>query len=111
MPTRLPVDRDSLNNILYEVCEILEVSPVTLKSKCRKEDYIIARQIVSFVSKTVTKNSLKTIGGFINRDHTSVINHVMTVNNFLETNDEKFMKRWCKFVERSQIWKTYKPAA
>jgi chromosomal replication initiator protein len=107
----LPVDYDSLNNILHEVCEILEVSPVLVKSKSKKEDYVLARNIVSYVAKNTTKNSLKTIGSFINRDHTSVINHLIAVKNYLDTNDEKFLKRWNKFCERSQIWKSYKPAA
>ena len=47
------------------------------------------RQIAMYLSKQLTTRSLPEIGRrFANRDHTTVIHAVKTINKFYEQNDE-----------------------
>jgi len=56
-----------------------------LRAKTRKKEIAIARQISMFLCKTLTDNSLKTIGlHFGGRDHTTVIHAVNTVQKLLK---------------------------
>jgi len=60
-----------------------------LKSKTRKKDVVVARQVAMFLAKEYTKNSLKVIGyHFGGRDHATVIHAVKCVQEMIETNPQ-----------------------
>lgn len=69
----------SSNNITIEtitkiVCEHLSVPENKIRDKTRKKEIVLARQIAMYLSKELTKSSLKTIGlHFGGRDHSTVI--------------------------------------
>ncbi len=64
----------SIDYITQIVCEYFEVDENKLREKNRKKEIVLARQIAMFLSKKLTKSSLKTIGlHFGGRDHSTVI--------------------------------------
>jgi chromosomal replication initiator protein len=61
-----------------------------ISSKTRKREIVQARQIAMFFAKSLTKNSLATIGSQIGgKDHATVLHACKTVNNLIET-DKRF---------------------
>ena len=80
----------SIDYIQKLVCDYFDMPDDSLKSKTRKREVVQARQIAMFFAKDMTKSSLKTIGTFFgNRDHSTVIHAVQTVNDLMDT-DRKF---------------------
>jgi len=108
---RTIVDKDSLEKIFQEVCEILEENPKRVKSKSRKRELVICRQITAYVARSITKNPLKAIGEFLgNRDHTTVVCNLHGVQQSMETQEEKFMNKWLRYTSFSLIWNNRKVA-
>jgi chromosomal replication initiator protein len=68
-----------VNNITIElitknVCDFLGVAENKIRDKTRKKEVVLARQVAMYLSKELTKSSLKTIGlHFGGRDHSTVI--------------------------------------
>lgn len=64
----------SIEYITKIVCEYMNVEENKVRDKNRKQEVVMARQIAMFLSKKLTKSSLKTIGlHFGGRDHSTVI--------------------------------------
>ncbi len=80
----------SMDYIQKLVCDYFEVPVHLLKSPTRKREVVQARQISMYLSKGMTKSSLKTIGAFFGgRDHSTVIYACQTVEDLIQT-DKKF---------------------
>lgn len=80
----------SMDYIQKLVCEYFEVPVDMVKSATRKREIVQARQISMYLSKSLTKSSLKSIGAFYGgRDHSTVIYACQTVEDLIET-DKKF---------------------
>jgi chromosomal replication initiator protein len=72
------------------VSEYYNVTLDGLKSKSRKRELVIARQVVMYLAKQYTNYSLKTIGYYCGgRDHSTVIHAIQAINAMLDT-DPKF---------------------
>lgn len=64
----------SIDFITKIVCEFFKVEENKVREKNRKKEVVLARQIAMFLSKKMTRSSLKTIGlHFGGRDHSTVI--------------------------------------
>ncbi|QQS38348.1 MAG: chromosomal replication initiator protein DnaA [Ignavibacteriales bacterium] len=64
----------TIESITKIVCAHLNVAENKLREKTRKKEIVLARQLAMYLSKELTKNSLKTIGlHFGGRDHSTVI--------------------------------------
>ncbi|HSR18749.1 MAG TPA: chromosomal replication initiator protein DnaA, partial [Ignavibacteriaceae bacterium] len=64
----------TIENITKIVCAYLNVDENKLRDKTRKKEIVLARQLAMYLSKELTKSSLKTIGlHFGGRDHSTVI--------------------------------------
>ncbi|HUX60453.1 MAG TPA: chromosomal replication initiator protein DnaA [Ignavibacteriaceae bacterium] len=64
----------SIEYITKSVCEYFGLDENKLRDKTRKKEIVLARQIAMYLSKELTKSSLKTIGlHFGGRDHSTVI--------------------------------------
>jgi chromosomal replication initiator protein len=64
----------TIENITKIVCSYLNVTEDKIRDKSRKKEIVLARQIAMFLSKEMTKSSLKSIGlQFGGRDHSTVI--------------------------------------
>ncbi len=74
-----------INNITIEtitkiVCEHLSVPENKIRDKTRKKEIVLARQVAMYLSKEMTKSSLKTIGlHFGGRDHSTVIHSCSSI--------------------------------
>ncbi len=64
----------TIENITKTVCEYCKIDENKIRDKTRKKEVVLARQIAMYLSKEMTKSSLKTIGlQFGGRDHSTVI--------------------------------------
>ncbi|PID59778.1 MAG: chromosomal replication initiator protein DnaA [Ignavibacteriae bacterium] len=64
----------SIDSITRVVCKEFKVDENKVREKNRKKEVVLARQIAMYLSKKLTKSSLKTIGlHFGGRDHSTVI--------------------------------------
>lgn len=80
----------SMDYIQKVVCEYFDVAADLVKSPTRKREVVQARQISMYLSKSLTKSSLKSIGAFYGgRDHSTVIYACQTVDDLIQT-DKKF---------------------
>lgn len=70
----------SIEFITKTVCEYLNVEENKVRDKNRRKEVVTARMIAMYLSKILTKSSLKTIGlHFGGRDHSTVIHAYNTV--------------------------------
>jgi chromosomal replication initiator protein len=64
----------SIEHIQKSVADFFKVSENSLRMKTRKQEIVLPRQVAMFLSKKLTRASLKTIGlHFGGRDHTTII--------------------------------------
>ena len=61
------------DEIFYAVCRLADADPELVKSKSRKLEAVIPRQVYCFVACMITDAGLKEIGKIIGRDRTTVI--------------------------------------
>jgi len=70
------------------VCDYYKVDENKLRDKTRKQEIVLARQIAMYLSKEMTKSSLKTIGlHFGGRDHSTVIHACNTIEKSVLTDN------------------------
>ncbi|MBD3391019.1 MAG: chromosomal replication initiator protein DnaA [Chitinivibrionales bacterium] len=82
----------SLDEIIDRVAEYYKIPPNTLREKNRRKEVAQCRQIAMFIAKTLTNNSLKTIGlHFGGRDHSTVIHAVQQIES-LRVKDESVQR-------------------
>lgn len=99
----LELAKQTLKNIVHDidaevgidyiqktVAEHFRVSVDEIKSKTRKKEIVIARQVAMYFAKIYTNHSLKVIGyHFGGRDHSTVIHAMHSVEDMIET-DSRF---------------------
>ena len=85
---------NQLQEIEIEVCRASGIKTDKLFIKSRKREYVLARHICMYLAKKLgLKPSLEAIGShYGGRDHTTAIHAIGNINNFIDTQDEKFMK-------------------
>jgi chromosomal replication initiator protein len=72
----------SIELIQNQVCSYFGIDPNKVREKTRKQEIVEARQIAMYLSKQLTKSSLKTIGlQFGGRDHSTVIHAITSVED------------------------------
>ncbi len=72
------------------VCDYFNMPINLINSKTRKREIVQARQIAMYFAKSLTKQSLATIGAKIGgKDHATVLHACKTVNNLIDT-DKRF---------------------
>jgi hypothetical protein len=82
----LAIKKATAETIAIElVCDAYELDINTLKSRTRKREYVVARQIVFSLLKKYTKRSLASIGSVFKRDHATVIHSIKNICNLCET--------------------------
>lgn len=74
----------SIDFITKNVCDFFKVEENKVREKNRKKEVVLARQIAMYLSKKMTRSSLKTIGlHFGGRDHSTVIHAFNTIDRTL----------------------------
>lgn len=81
---------DILEGVTKIVCEYFELEIEQVKAKGRKRENLRARQIISYIIRQDYEReiSLMMLGAFFNQDHTTQINSVRTVQNYIDTDLE-----------------------
>jgi len=75
----------SIDYINKVVCEYFGVDENKVREKNRKKEVVIARQVAMYLSKKLTRSSLKTIGlHFGGRDHSTVIHAYNNIDRLIE---------------------------
>lgn len=99
MPVKLivlvdPGEPDLSSKINFEtikeiVCSVTEVPFERVLKKSRKREVVVARQLICFWARNMTRYSLKDIGIMIGgKDHTTVIHSCNAVKNLMGSGDE-----------------------
>ncbi len=79
----------SIDYITKIVCEHFEVDENKIREKTRKKEVVEARQMAMYLSKELTKSSLKTIGlHFGGRDHSTVLHAHKSVETEMGVNSK-----------------------
>ncbi len=75
--------------IIDNVASYFSITADKLQGQSRKRNIVNARQICMYLAKSMTTQSLKTIGeNFGNRDHSTVIYSCKTVTDFMELDSQ-----------------------
>ena len=75
--------------IINMVAEHFEVKPEDIVSKKRNSEFVQPRQVVMYLCREMTDNSLITIGKILGKkDHTTVIHGIKKIEAEMETNKE-----------------------
>lgn len=78
---KVNVTIETITNI---VAEVLNIAENKIRDKTRKKEIVMARQIAMYLSKEMTKASLKTIGlHFGGRDHSTVIHACTCIEDYI----------------------------
>lgn len=89
--------------IQKSVCEYFNISVEDMKSKSRKKELVIPRQVGIYIAKNYTTLSLKTIGLYYGgRDHSTVIHSVESVEDMMVT-DKKFRAQMVELQKRMKL--------
>lgn len=86
---KIPGKRYSPDRITEQICDYLCVSLRDVHSKCRDRPMVECRQICMYFLRKLTTLSLKGISGIFNRDHTTALHAIRTVENLMAT-DSKY---------------------
>jgi chromosomal replication initiator protein len=72
----------SIESITKNVCEFFKIDENKIRDKTRRKEIVLARQLAMYLSKELTKSSLKTIGlHFGGRDHSTVIHACTSIED------------------------------
>jgi chromosomal replication initiator protein len=75
----------TVENITKIVCSYLNVAENKIRDKTRKKEIVLARQLAMYLSKELTKSSLKSIGlQFGGRDHSTVIHACNSIEDSID---------------------------
>lgn len=81
-----------MQHIKYLVIEYYGLKSEYVFTRCRKREYVMARQIMHYLAFKYTSLSYSVIGSMIHRgvayDHTTIIYSINTIKNLIETNAE-----------------------
>lgn len=92
----LDFDTKDLKSILQSVCDKLDLEYDKVKSKSRKREHVTARMIAISLSCKYTDYTLKEIGKFYKRDHSTIIYCRETFEDLIETKEPYMMDKFEK---------------
>ncbi len=98
-----PSDLDlSMEDILRAAAAYFEVTPHDIRSKGRKQDLVLPRQITMYLIRDLTERSYPEIGQYFSgRDHSTVMYAVQKVTDQLE--DDRDLERQLRDIKASLL--------
>ena len=78
---------EQLQMLMEISAKVLDTTPEKIMGKERYRKTVVARQIYSYLSRTIFDYGLVEIGKSINKDHTTIIHSIRHVKKMLEIND------------------------
>ena len=77
------------NTIIDVVSEHFNVSRDDITSKKRSQEYVLPRQIIMYLSRTMTNASLQTVASLLGKkDHTTIIHGVDKIGEMIKTDED-----------------------
>ena len=77
------------NTIIDVVSEQFNVSRDDITSKKRSQEYVLPRQIIMYLSRTMTNASLQTVAALLGKkDHTTIIHGVDKIGEMIKTDED-----------------------
>ena len=77
------------NTIIDVVSEHFNVSRDDITSKKRSQEYVLPRQIIMYLSRTMTNASLQTVAALLGKkDHTTIIHGVDKIGEMIKTDED-----------------------
>jgi hypothetical protein len=73
--------------IVETVCKHFEVNKDAVLGKSRVAHHRNARHVIMYLLRDYLKMTLKDIGNYMNRDHTSVIHALRNIEGYIQTKD------------------------
>lgn len=74
--------------IIKEVCSYFCIEEKILIGRSRKMEYVLARQIATYLIRNETKAKLTDIGKELGQDHTTVVHSIKKINDFISIKDD-----------------------
>lgn len=81
----------NLDNVLEAVSSVTGVPGEQVFGKGRYREVAAARHMFVYAARMHTDHTLKVIGKFLGRDHTTAINSIKVCNDMIDINDEVFV--------------------
>jgi chromosomal replication initiator protein len=79
----------TIEEITKCVCDYYKIDENKIRDKTRRKEVVMARQIAMYLSKELTKSSLKTIGlHFGGRDHSTVIHAYNSIESSIQSDSQ-----------------------
>lgn len=99
----------TMDQVLEDICLVFDQSPVMVKSKSRKREYLYCRYIASYVIHSLIGKTVETISDFIGgKDHSTILASNKNVRQWIKEKDPIFYyEYWLKYTECSEIWNRY----
>lgn len=95
----------TLENILIDVCKVFEQDINAVRVIGRKAQNVTCRRLYFYLARTKTAHSLIEIANYVGGfDHTTVIHHAQTVQNYLKVQEPKWMLIWNRYLENSTLF-------
>ncbi len=92
----------SIENIITKVCAYFDLEPISIQSKSRKREIVMARQIAMYLAKKYTEASSSQIGMQIGKkDHATVLHACKMVKNLLDV--DKNLKFQMEEIEQQLV--------
>jgi len=97
----------SLQDIFDDICKVFNKQPQELRAGSRINELFFLRCIYCYVANVLTNEGCSTIYKLIYKDHASYISTLRSARCLFSCSDSKFMIKWNKYVEESELWNKY----
>lgn len=96
--------KEQVEKIIREVCEAAEITIEQIKSKSRKREFVVPRQVACYLIKERLGEeiTLAKLGMFLSMHHATVIHSHKVVRHGIETGD-RFIMRVIERLELDKI--------
>jgi chromosomal replication initiator protein len=97
-----------INNIVKIVCDHFQVPVELVYTKTRKHEVVQARHVSVYFIREIKKTSFLNLAKVFNNDHSTCINSVKTIKNWIET-DKSFAVEIDNLRRKVKIVKAWIP--
>jgi chromosomal replication initiation ATPase DnaA len=74
--------------LLNEVCEVMQENPLKVAGRNRDKEIVKVRHYYAYIGRTYYKFKLKQLAAPLYRDHTTIINSLQVVKDWIDSKDE-----------------------
>lgn len=87
------IEKITINDIVNKTSKYLNIKPADIKSKKRTKDILLAKKIVIYLGRKLTRNSMPELANFLEfKDHSSISKAMKKIQKEIENNKELELK-------------------